>query len=66
MVVILGHAGIELTEHLIMDRRVVWEAFWATLLFGGIAMYFVLRLLKRRTTLLEVPGRLTQLFNSHT
>ena len=57
MVVILGHAGIELTEHLIMDRRIVWEAFWAVLLFGGIGMYFVLRMLKRRTTLLDVPGR---------
>jgi protein-S-isoprenylcysteine O-methyltransferase Ste14 len=57
MVVILGHAGMELTEHLVMDHRVVWETFWAALLFGGIAMYFVLRLLKRRTTLLQVPGR---------
>jgi protein-S-isoprenylcysteine O-methyltransferase Ste14 len=57
MIVILGHAGIELTEHLIMDRRVVWEVFWAGLLFGGIATYFVLRLLKRRTSLLDVPGR---------
>jgi protein-S-isoprenylcysteine O-methyltransferase Ste14 len=57
MVVILGHSGIELTEHLIMDRRVVWEVFWTVLLFSGIAIYFVLRLLKRRTTLLDVPGR---------
>lgn len=57
MIVILGHAGMEFTEHLIMDRRVVWEVFWAVLLFGGIAMYFVLRMLKRQTTLLDVPGR---------
>lgn len=57
MIVILGHVGIEFTEHLIMDRRVVWEAFWAALLFGGIAMYVILRMLKRRTTLLDVPGR---------
>jgi protein-S-isoprenylcysteine O-methyltransferase Ste14 len=57
MVVILGHAGVEIVEHLVMDHRVVWEPFWAVLLFGGIAMYFVLRTLKRQTKLLDVPGR---------
>jgi protein-S-isoprenylcysteine O-methyltransferase Ste14 len=57
MVVILGHTGIEVVEHLVMDRRVVWEAFWATLLIGGVGLYFALRLLKKETTLLDVPGR---------
>jgi hypothetical protein len=57
MVIILGHAGIEITEHLIMDHRLVWEPFWAALLFGGIDKYFILRFLKRWTTVLDVPGR---------
>jgi protein-S-isoprenylcysteine O-methyltransferase Ste14 len=57
MVVVIGHTGIEIAEHLVMDRRLVWEPFWVALLFGGTAIYFVLRFLKRKTTLLDVPGR---------
>ena len=56
-VVILGHTCVEFFEHLIDDHRVVWEGFWTVLLFGGTIIYFVLRALKRRTTLLDVPGR---------
>ncbi len=57
MVVILCHAGQEFFELLIKEHRIVWEAFWATLLFGGLATYFVLRWLTRNSTLLDVPGR---------
>jgi protein-S-isoprenylcysteine O-methyltransferase Ste14 len=57
MMVILCHAGQELFELLMKDHRIVWEYFWASLLFGGIATYFVLRWLNRSTKLLEVPGR---------
>ena len=57
MVLILCHTGQEFFERLITDRRVVWEAFWATLLFSGLATYFTLRWLTRKTTLLHVPGR---------
>ena len=57
MVIILGHTSLEFVESLIVYRRVVWEPFWAVLLFGGIAAYFTLRTLKRRTSLLNVPGR---------
>jgi protein-S-isoprenylcysteine O-methyltransferase Ste14 len=57
MVVILGHAGIELVEHLIMDHRVVWEPFWVSLIMGGVVLYFALRMLKRQTEWLDVPGR---------
>ena len=57
MVVILGHTGLEIVEHLIMDHRLVWETFWGLLLFGGLAMYVVLRMLKRQTQMLDVPGR---------
>ena len=57
MVVILCHAGQEFFELLIEDHRIVWEAFWATLLFGGLTIYFVLRWINRSTTILDVPGR---------
>lgn len=57
MVVILCHAGQECIERLMTDHRIVWEMFWATLLFSGLTMYFLLRWLTRKTTLLEVPGR---------
>ena len=57
MVVILGNAAVQFTEHLIIDRRVVYEGFWVTILIGGAAAYFVLKSLKKRTSLLDVPGR---------
>lgn len=57
MVVILCHAGQECIELFMITHRIVWEVFWATLLFGGLTIYFVLRWLNRSTTLLEVPGR---------
>jgi protein-S-isoprenylcysteine O-methyltransferase Ste14 len=57
MLLILCHAGQEFFERLITDHRVVWEVFWATLLFGGLGTYFVLRWINRNTRLLRVPGR---------
>jgi len=57
MVVILCHAGQECIELFLITHRIVWEVFWATLLFGGLTIYFVLRWLNRSTTLLDVPGR---------
>jgi protein-S-isoprenylcysteine O-methyltransferase Ste14 len=57
MILILCHAGQEFFERLITDRRVVWEVFWATLLFGGLATYFSVRWINRNTKLLRVPGR---------
>jgi protein-S-isoprenylcysteine O-methyltransferase Ste14 len=57
MILILCHTGQEFFELLIRDHRIVWEVFWATLLFGGLGVYLTLRLLTRKTTLLHVPGR---------
>src|SRR2546423_268754 len=57
MLIILCHAGQEFFELLITDHRVVWEVFWATLLFSGLATYFVLRWLNRNTSILHAPGR---------
>lgn len=57
MLVILCHAGQKCIELFLIEHRIVWEFFWATLLFGGLAAYFILRFLTRKTTLLRVPGR---------
>jgi protein-S-isoprenylcysteine O-methyltransferase Ste14 len=57
MVVILGNASVQFTEHLIIDHRIVYEVFWVTLLICGSAAYFLLKSLKSYTTLLNVPGR---------
>ncbi len=56
-VVVLGHCGLECLELLVQQHRIVWETFWATVLFSGLIAYFALRHLKRNTALLEVPGR---------
>lgn len=56
-IVVLGHAGVEFTEHLIMDHRVVYEVFWVAFIACGVTAYLVLRTLNRRTKLLNVPGR---------
>ena len=57
MVVILLNAAVQFTEHMVIDRRVVYETFWVSLLLGGTTAYFALRSLKTRTTLLNVEGR---------
>jgi protein-S-isoprenylcysteine O-methyltransferase Ste14 len=57
MIVILCHAGQKFFELLIRDHKVVWQVFWATLLFGGLTTYFSLRWINRKTQLLHVPGR---------
>jgi protein-S-isoprenylcysteine O-methyltransferase Ste14 len=57
MVVILCNAGVQFTEHLIIDRRIVYEVFWVTLLIGGTTTYFAMKSLKSLTTLLNVQGR---------
>jgi len=55
-VVILTHSGMEFAEHELI-KQYPWETFWTVLASAGILTYLILRLLKRRTTLLEVPGR---------
>jgi hypothetical protein len=57
MVVVLGNAAVQFIEHLIIDRRIVYEEFWVTLLICGSASYFTLKLLKAHTKLLDVQGR---------
>jgi protein-S-isoprenylcysteine O-methyltransferase Ste14 len=55
-VVILGHSAMEFAEHEFFQQY-PWQTFWSVLAGAGVVIYLVLRLLKRRTTLLDVPGR---------
>ncbi len=57
MVVILLNAAVQFTEHMVIDRRIVYETFWVSLLLGGGTIYFALRSLKSHTRLLNVDGR---------
>jgi protein-S-isoprenylcysteine O-methyltransferase Ste14 len=55
-VLILGHSAMEFAEHELLQSY-AWQTYWTVLAAGGMASYFILRTLKRRTTLLDVPGR---------
>jgi protein-S-isoprenylcysteine O-methyltransferase Ste14 len=57
LVIVLGHTGVEFVEGPLMQHRLVWEPFWIAFSLGGCAVYVMLRMLKKRTTLLDVPGR---------
>ncbi|MEX2317175.1 MAG: methyltransferase [Pirellulales bacterium] len=57
IVVVLGHTGIEFFEHIMVHHRLGWKPFWIVFSIGGTIAYLVLRELKRKTTLLDVPGR---------
>ncbi|MDZ4821797.1 MAG: isoprenylcysteine carboxylmethyltransferase family protein [Planctomycetota bacterium] len=57
LVVVLLHVSIEILEHAVIENQVVIDSFWGTLLVCGVAAYLALRTLKRRTFLLETPGR---------
>lgn len=57
MIVVLGHTGIEFVERIIMEHRMVWEPFWVLFALIGTMAYLTLRMLKKRTSLLDVPGR---------
>jgi protein-S-isoprenylcysteine O-methyltransferase Ste14 len=58
LVIVIGaHTGMELAEQLIGKHCVVWEQSWVVLSVGGAVAYLLLRTLKKKTTLLDVPGR---------
>lgn len=54
---ILLHAMIEVCEHLAIDHRFKFEPVWFGMLMATVALYFVLRGLKRHTRWLHVEGR---------
>jgi protein-S-isoprenylcysteine O-methyltransferase Ste14 len=57
MMIVLAHTGVEFFDYLIKQHRLGWETFWLTFSIGGTAIYFALRHLKKKTRLLDVPGR---------
>ena len=57
MMLVLLHTGMEFVEHLVIDRRVVYEPFWVAFLIIGTLTYLALRALKRHTSLLNSAGR---------
>jgi protein-S-isoprenylcysteine O-methyltransferase Ste14 len=57
VIVIGGHASVELAEHLMVRQYVVWDKSWIALSIGGAIAYVLLRTLKKKTKLLNVPGR---------
>jgi protein-S-isoprenylcysteine O-methyltransferase Ste14 len=57
LVVIAGHAGVEFAEQWILPRTYHHDKFWDVLFASGIVLYFLLRTLKKRTHVLDVPGR---------
>ena len=56
LIVILGHASLEFAEHELLHGY-AWRWYWTALVVTGVGTYLVLRTLKRRTKLLDVPGR---------
>lgn len=57
LAVVLLHCGAETIEHLFVDHRIVWEPKWEAFLLAGLIAYVSLRLLKKHTVILDVPGR---------
>jgi hypothetical protein len=56
-VVVIGHTGIEFFEYITLYHRLGWKPFWIAFATSGTVIYIVLRELKRRTTVFDVPGR---------
>jgi protein-S-isoprenylcysteine O-methyltransferase Ste14 len=49
--------GLEILEHLAVEHRFYFEAHWRIIAPAGLAVYLLLRTLKRRTRVLAVLGR---------
>ncbi|MCI0334072.1 MAG: isoprenylcysteine carboxylmethyltransferase family protein [Planctomycetes bacterium] len=55
--VIALHSSVEWLEHLILERRIMLEVFWAVLTLAGLTAYVLVRHLTKHTRLLNVPAR---------
>ena len=55
--IVLGHVGVEVAEHLIIDSRLPNEPFWGMFALAGLGTYLGLRTIKRFTRWLHVQGR---------
>ena len=56
-VVVLLHTAIEISEHLVIDHRFIMEPIWKAFFAAGTSAYLLLRFLKRKTRILDVPER---------
>jgi len=56
LVVILSHASLEMAEHVLLKNYGL-QTYWLVLAAGSVGFYVLLRTLKKRTRLLDVPGR---------
>jgi protein-S-isoprenylcysteine O-methyltransferase Ste14 len=57
MIIVLAHTGVNFFDHIVKERRMAWEPFWLTFSIGGAITYLTLRHLKKKTRVLDVPGR---------
>lgn len=57
LLVVALHASTEEIEHLLIEHRLIFDPFWETLLTAAVAVYLLLRSLKKHSTLLDVAGR---------
>lgn len=57
MLLVLLHSGIEVTEFVWLEGRLAIEPAWTITLVATIAVYFMLRTLKKRTNILSVANR---------
>jgi protein-S-isoprenylcysteine O-methyltransferase Ste14 len=57
LLIVLLHSGLEVAEHLWLEGRPKFGPDWSILFIFGVAVYLVLRTLKKRTAILNVAGR---------
>lgn len=55
--IVLLHFGIEVAEHIVIERRIALEPIWIALICSALGAYVILRTLKKQTCVLDVAGR---------
>jgi len=49
--------ALEIIEDWVVEKRLAFDPVWVTIFFAGLVIYITLRTLKKKTRLLDVPGR---------
>jgi protein-S-isoprenylcysteine O-methyltransferase Ste14 len=55
--IVTAFCGLEITEHVVLERRLALEPHWQAIFLVGLAIYLLLRSLKKYTHVLAVEGR---------
>lgn len=50
-------AALDLAKHAVVEERLFLDTIWLAVLTAGVLTFFILRTMKKRTTLLNVSGR---------